>query len=205
MPTGYTASIYDDISFGDFVLNCARNFGALIHMREDSMKAEIKLREESNYYEKRLEEELEEFEKFTNMGGEEAFRLCAEANTKMHKDWLRHLEETKKKVSQLLSMRKKVIEWKPPTDDHVSLRNFMLSQIDETISFDCDTPTTLEPYEPAEWLTLQIEMAERGIEYAKKNLKKQKVKSNDTNEWIRELFESLGRGEEFKKLKTASW
>jgi hypothetical protein len=35
MPTGYTDKIKDGISFEEFVLSCARQFGACISMRDD--------------------------------------------------------------------------------------------------------------------------------------------------------------------------
>lgn len=35
MPTGYTSSIKDGISFENFVLKCARNFGACIAWRKE--------------------------------------------------------------------------------------------------------------------------------------------------------------------------
>ena len=41
MPTGFTCDIKDGITFERFALNCARAFGALINMRDDSLDAEI--------------------------------------------------------------------------------------------------------------------------------------------------------------------
>ena len=43
MPTGYTYDLYDgkDIEFPDFVMKCARAFGALIEIRDDPMDAAI--------------------------------------------------------------------------------------------------------------------------------------------------------------------
>lgn len=35
MPTGYTDAIKDGISFNQFILSCARAFGALITMRDE--------------------------------------------------------------------------------------------------------------------------------------------------------------------------
>ena len=43
MPTGYTAMLTEEkeITFEDFALKCARAFGALIEMRDESLDAKI--------------------------------------------------------------------------------------------------------------------------------------------------------------------
>src|SRR5665213_2401224 len=43
MPTGYTSKLYEgkDQSFNEFVMRCARAFGALITMRDDPSDAPI--------------------------------------------------------------------------------------------------------------------------------------------------------------------
>ncbi|MBS3155164.1 hypothetical protein J4404_01555, partial [Candidatus Woesearchaeota archaeon] len=42
MPTGYTYIIGEkDITFKEFALRCARGFGALVEMRDDSLEARI--------------------------------------------------------------------------------------------------------------------------------------------------------------------
>lgn len=43
MPTGYTSPLYEgkEISFEQFALRCARNFGALVMMREEPLDTPI--------------------------------------------------------------------------------------------------------------------------------------------------------------------
>ena len=58
MPTGYTSDLYEgkDIAFPDFVMKCARSFGALIEMRDDPMDAAIPDKfEASSYHTEQLE------------------------------------------------------------------------------------------------------------------------------------------------------
>lgn len=40
MPTGYTSPLYEgkEISFEQFALRCARNFGALVMMRDELIR-----------------------------------------------------------------------------------------------------------------------------------------------------------------------
>lgn len=64
MPTGYTAAITDkDISFEQFVWDCARAFGALVLQRDDAIGSPIKLPEPSPYNRDRLVEIKSEIEK----------------------------------------------------------------------------------------------------------------------------------------------
>lgn len=41
MPTGYTAAIKYGITFKEFALDCARNFGACISMRDEPRETPI--------------------------------------------------------------------------------------------------------------------------------------------------------------------
>ena len=58
MPTGYTAYVQDGVitEFADFAMKCARAFGALIDMRDESLDAEIRVQREPNteYFDKEL-------------------------------------------------------------------------------------------------------------------------------------------------------
>ena len=61
MPTGYTSDIYDgkDISFREYALKCARNFGAYVEMRDSSLDTEMPTEfEPSTYYRDKLDEAL---------------------------------------------------------------------------------------------------------------------------------------------------
>jgi len=205
MPTGYTAAIYDDISFEDFILNCARNFGALMHMRDDSSKAKIKLRKETDYYQESLEESEAELEELLSLDGEGAFKRARAANTERFNEYLRRVTETQKQLSQLVAMREKVESWQAPSEEHTGLKKFMLSQIDETISFDCYTQDAPKSIGPAEWLSSEIDCAKSSVEYSRKQLAKSKERNKETNKWIEQLFHSIGREDEFKKLQSVSW
>jgi hypothetical protein len=58
MPTGYTAKLMEEgQSFPEFAMRCARNFGALIMMRDESLDVPIPEQfEPSDYYRKKLSE-----------------------------------------------------------------------------------------------------------------------------------------------------
>ena len=52
MPTGYTTDIYNgkDVSFRDFALTCARQFGACIMQRDDPADEKPKIMPEESYH-----------------------------------------------------------------------------------------------------------------------------------------------------------
>lgn len=56
MPTAYTANISKGITFKEYALLCARNFGATITMRDEPLDAEIPEFQPSDYYVKRISE-----------------------------------------------------------------------------------------------------------------------------------------------------
>lgn len=66
MPTGYTAAIKDGITFQEYALSCARAFGALISMREESSDAPIPdALEMSPYYQTSYDEAREALDEFS--------------------------------------------------------------------------------------------------------------------------------------------
>lgn len=77
MPSGYTSDIYEgkDISGKDFILKCARAFGATIMMRDEPLDKEIPVFEPSTYYIEVLEKAKNELEKYKKMSTEEAENL----------------------------------------------------------------------------------------------------------------------------------
>lgn len=203
MPTGYTYSIYDDISFENFVLSCARNFGALIHMRDESNEAHATLRELSNYYTESLKSAEVKLQYFKNLSKEQIEHECYKANDEMLKEYNEQESKRQKQLSQLLVMKNKVIAWKPPTEEHNKLKEFMLNQINETINFDCSPPKTFEASKPSQWIKNHIESCEWNIEYYTKKVVENSNRTNGTNQWIIDLYKSLGVGDKIKKLKTS--
>lgn len=140
MPTGYTAELYngDEISFEEFVWNCARGFGALVHMREDPKHAPIQFEDPpSSYYADRIAALGAQISEAESWSAEEAEAAALEAYTK---EVAAHEARTQK-VARLReryeAMRAQVAAWTPPTPDHEGLRDFMLNQIQTSAEVDC--------------------------------------------------------------------
>jgi hypothetical protein len=73
MPTGYTAAFEDrDVPFAEFIWCCARAMGALIHMREDGLDAEIRPPQPDSWHQEALVKAKEELKKYQKMSEKEA-------------------------------------------------------------------------------------------------------------------------------------
>lgn len=203
MPTGYTAKIEEGISFKEYALSCARNFGALIMMRDEPMDAPIPDKfEKDSYYQESLERakaELEKYQSFTlnDWRGEfEAYRL------KTVERYLEQIQKNKDLRQKYENMLAKVRKYEAPSPDHVNYKKFMETQILESIEFDCMSDyyeRALEKLGRTHWREYKDQMlsgAKRDISYYQEQLDKDEERGEDRNEWIRLLKESVEKIEE---------
>ena len=82
--------------------------------------------------------------------------------------------------------------WAAPTSDHDGLKKFMISQLEDSIEFDC----TWQPEEPkqlsgAEYKAEQLAEAQRDIDYHTKEHAGEIERINRCNEWVCTLRKSL--------------
>lgn len=199
MPTGYTSDIYDgkDISFKDFVLQCARAFGACINQRDEDMRVKPKKQKLDSYHLKELikaKKELSEFNKKTIDNLKIEFE-----NYK--KNTLKQYEDSLSKRSKLADRYKKYIElsekWNPPTSEHQGLKNFIINQLQESLNFDCGgdyynrSINELNNLKFEKWLADKKEMLEKDVIYHKDGYEKDVKRIKEQNKWINELYKSL--------------
>jgi len=193
MATGYTSAIEKGISFKQFVLNCSRAFGALITMRDDPKDAPIPDElKPTDYHLKALakaQAELAHLESLSFKGAAkkaEADFIKALAEYDADRDKDRELER------KYDAMLRQVWAWTPPTPDHQGLKDFMVSQITESIRWDCgynrERPTLKTPQE---WLTKSKESALWSINYHTRENEKEVERCEGRTKWIRDLKKSL--------------
>lgn len=198
MPTGYTYAIENDQSFEDFVFGCARAFGACMHQRDDNSSERPKLREKDTYHEAKLVEAYNELERLNKMSGEERTKY----GELLRKDKVDRTQELfNKKVvlkAKYESMLAKVYSWNPPSPKHQELKNFMSEQIKNSIDFDCNTKYDMEELSrlsqvsPYSMYEQALKDANWSYEYHKTQIAKAKVNFEESNEWIMQLYDSLG-------------
>ncbi len=136
MATGYTYIVGErDVSFAEFVWRCARGFGALIHMRDDSLESTITMPERSTYHIDIANKLKNELELYSNISLEKASLLMKQENDdrkSMAKIELEKWAITQKRFSDMLS---KVKEWKSPSKEHDRFKEFMIEQLQSSIDF----------------------------------------------------------------------
>lgn len=193
MPTGYTAVVGEGATFEQFVWRCARAFGALIELRDDSLDAAIPERfEPSNYHMKRLTEAKSELAQVRAMSD----RGCGDAAVADYEKELAYKAEADAKDAKLSAdytdMIVRVEAWEPPSDDHVCLKEFMLEQLRDSLKFDCGflrpAPTLLVA---DGWRVARIEKLQRDVVYHTKELKAEAERVEGRNRWVAQLRESV--------------
>jgi hypothetical protein len=193
MPTGYTADLCDgDVPFADFLLTCARGFGATIHQRDEDLHVRPKHREPSRYDLDAIAKAKERLAHLAECSDDD---LRAEWDAKHQASvdsWLKHNEKTNRVAERIRLMIAEVKAWEPPTADHVELQSFMLQQLEETLRFDgspMDAPTRV-PFD--RYRADEIEKAEGSLERSTRRHAEEVERCEKTNAWIDALYDSLG-------------
>jgi len=195
MPTGYTAVIGDGISFEDFVMRCARAFGACITMRDDPTDKEISEFKPSPCYKESLDKAKRDLSKVKNTTLEEAEKRAQQKYEKETKDKEEGIQKNIELRSKYQTMLVKVRGWEPPSPDHQELKDFMIKQITNSIEFDCSNEywlnQKLKLLTGQEWKEQKINRLFKDIIYYNSEWEKEKERVAGRNAWIKALRESL--------------
>ena len=196
MPTGYTAKLMESgESFENFVLGCARAFGALVTMRDDSPDTPIPEEfKPSDYYERSMAEHRTKLAELNRMSTSDrvAYGEIAKADKlRMLTDWLAKDTAANERLE---GMRKEVLAWKPPTFEHHGLKEFMLEQISvSTNSLDYVNReiSAAKSKTPLEYWTDAVASEEHGVQWTQKEQAKEIERVAGRNQWVKKLRDSL--------------
>lgn len=197
MPTYYTNLIQKGISFEDFVMACTRNFGATLDMKDSPNDA--KLPEEFEYDDMYLKDCYNSIRKFQRLL-KLSYKECDERAKKEHMSNVKRLYERIKRLSkikkQYLAMLDKVKNWNPPTEDHISLKDFMIEQIEGSIKFDCNIESTKEDLNKPmltgkEWKETKLKHIAQHIIFESEHMKKELHRVTSCNRWLQQVRDSL--------------
>jgi hypothetical protein len=193
MATGYTTGIKDGISFEEYALKCARAFGALAEMRDAPWDAEIPDKfEPSSYHKESLERAEKALLDFKPEEIDAEFRAQREYD-KAVENRLKRLQETTDLERKYRAMLEKVRAYVPPSEDHVGYKEFMESQITQSIDFDCGTSYFTHPVKLSgeEWLEEELKRLQRDAENAREHYRKEIELCEGRTKWVRLLKKSL--------------
>jgi hypothetical protein len=193
MPTGYTADVEDGkvTEFVDFALACARNFGALITMRDEPKGTPIPEAFTVSQWTRdsvvNAEHRLAELE---NMGREEIDAAVNTSYVSRLKSYQQSVADYKVKNDRYQKMLDKVNAWTPPTPDHQGMKDFMIQQLESSM-YDDKWLSVPQKTSVSEWYREELDRANRAVESARKRLDEEIQRVAERNLWVQALRESL--------------
>lgn len=196
MPTGYTAGVADGTvtDFKQYAIQCARNFGALILMRDEPLDAEIPEKfEPSNFELNNLVKAEKELGEMLSLSDSQLkLKMEAEFDAEM-KSYQRFVAERREKRKRYEAMLDKAKRYRPPTPDHEGYAKFLVTQLEESINWDCGEKYLNPPKQQTleEWKTQRLESLRRAISRSRERHKEEAERTNQRNEWVAKLRESI--------------
>lgn len=196
MPTGYTAKLMEQgQTFEEFVLTCARAFGALVMMRDESPDAPIpEAFEPSDYYALSVagaKERLAELRAMTPAEQDAWAEAKRAEGITYHDDCIKRYREQN---ARLADMAARVSKWQPPTPDHQDMKTFMLDQISiskEETGYHEVAKAQLAAKSPAQIYTDALVEATQSLARSEKNEREEIDRVNKRNAWVKALRDSL--------------
>ena len=194
--TGYTKIIEDrnGATFREFVLRCARGIDFCLHMRDEPLNVEPREDVVSDYFQESLADAESERKRYRDMSIEEAAIEMQRLDEEITRNHEQFMAERHEKTLRYIEMRDAVNAWKIPSRFE-GLRKFMLDQIQIGIDDNRHYALPKTPHESAEdWLLRMRIISDEEVIKAKDSLAKATARVNETNSWIRELYELLETG-----------
>lgn len=199
MPTGYTAGVADGkiATLRDFAWACARGMGALITMRDDPHDAPVpeQFKPSTSYHDDILSTVRDILGSVPHLSADECDRRAKfDFDTEMESH-LRYAREKNEQRARYRDMICKVEAWKPD-DEVLSLKEFMLSQLKDSVEFDCPERPSYEPKPPVrltgeKWREQILEKASRDLAYHATERDKEIQRTAGRNKWLKALRASL--------------
>lgn len=198
MPTGLTWDLKPDSTLNEFAWRCARQFGALVTMRDEPDNAPIPLKFEPGWYYtqslKEAEERLRELEKMSvgqaAREAEKEYRMDQASAEEM-------LASAARQRAIYESMLEKVRAWQPPTPGHEGLKKLMVRELEESIDFDGSTKYAeslkAKPEKDGRmWLLDAVARARSAVESAKESVAGEAERAAERTAWVQALAKSVG-------------
>ena len=193
MPTGYTDNIKDGITFEQFVFQCSKAFGM---GDPDSLSSDIPVFTPSTYYMDNLIACQKDMDDLKATSVECAQSIADREYSEKMEAFQTRLTEMETLKEKYESMLDSVEKWIPPTDEHITLKTFMIQQLTLSIRYDCNIAAFIEYQSPKKlsgqaWLDKKIERLKSEIEYYEAENKKEIIRIGKRNAWVEKLRESL--------------
>ena len=192
MPTGYTADVQSGKveTLQDYAYQCARAFGALIMMRDESSDTPIPKKFEPNTKHHDLRLAVAQGILARTPSPEECEQRSKEDFDKALITFNERTTENEIQHDRYKSMLTKVAGWAAPKD-HAEMKVFMIDQLKKSIDFDIHAPEMPIKKSGSDWLKARNDSAEWDVEYHTRNIKEEIERVDGRNIWLSQLRESL--------------
>lgn len=195
MPTAYTAGIEDGTitTAQEFLMLCAREFGACISMMDEPLSKSIPERFMPNFewYAKQMEEERKNLEHFQKMSLDEV-KIYREEKRKTEVEQAEFAREHAEKIlCQYKDVLGQVVDWNPPTLEHNRLKEFAIEQIKMCLPDLSIYSVKPDDSTDEQWLEKHIKYCEESIERYKKRIEEEIKAAESKTAWVKALRDSF--------------
>lgn len=198
MATGYVHNMLDkNQTFEQFALECARNFGALIEMRDEPMNAPIPDSfKPSGYSVRRIAECEAELARYDAMTTDERIANGHALLAREREAVIESRDKRTSEIARINAMLAKVEAWDAPSPNHAGLRTFMLEQLTTSLDTHMDgyyerELARVECSSPMERHNQAVHATAKSLDSARKAQEEESARYAERNQWLRTLRESL--------------
>jgi 5'-3' exonuclease len=204
MPTAFTAGILDGTinTFEEYAKPLARQFGALIHLRDETNNSPYRpLDVDCEYETGRLAEAYKSLEEYKTKSDKEfldEYLATAKSELQRFEESIAKCREYEKRLRRFLAVAQ---DYKPPTSEHKGIKRLMIEQLETTIEHDCDVKYYLQAMERWEEELLNFDVSklreeliqseEKNIADLKERIQHSKERRVNANRWAEQYFQSI--------------
>lgn len=197
MPTWYTEPVMSGkmTSAKDYILRCAREIDYLAFMRDEPMDTPIpETRSDDSYYKDLYEKAKKELSELLTMDENDIHREAEKWRQDKIKTEKGFYEKLTLENSRLTEMTKKLDAWQPKHDSINELRYFAIEQLgisrENTSNIEKEIKR-IQSIPDDDWYRNQINRLNNDISYWRDRATRQTMNVAMTNQWLKELRESL--------------
>ena len=195
MPTGYTYPVAEGkvSTLREYALQCSRNFGALIHLRDEPHDVPIpkKIDSSSYYYAEKVAEARRVLAEVPGLGAIELDRRALEEFEQELEARIKYRTDAENENRRMKEMLARVERWKVP-EDLLTLKQFMIDQlklsIDDARGSYAPGPVRLTG---EQWREQALKDASRDLERCSMELIRENERNATANRWLKQLWDSL--------------
>lgn len=197
MPSGYTEGVSSGkiTDFREYALMCARAFGACVMLRDEPLSSEIPEFTDDAHYRDSLESARSKLATFLAATEEELraqHQSEQEENEKAAQESRNRERQIRERYEAMLVQAR---AYRPPTSEHEEYAKFLVSQLEESLKWDCGGESYYQSFSPVpfeQWKDAKLVELDNRVTYYEKNWREEQERVAARNRWVRQLKESLG-------------